>query len=256
MVAGSSEYRWEVSEPYEIISPNSSDPRVYQGSSRTITVRFPSSNSVTNGWIRAAAISGGTCSTVGNYQTLDIIRGPQTFSITGPSSVARTTVNSFSIPGPNLSNFSWSTPSGLNILSGASTYRIVTEALSTGSGTIYATYRSCGVLKSASKYVTITGNSGGGPGFGGFARNAPMQEEIGLSPGSLYPNPATDQVTLTAEKPLQQVVVVNIMGQVLKTLNDVSGTTASIDVDDLEAGSYFVIAQDEGGMHTYQLVVE
>ncbi|HAA11828.1 MAG TPA: hypothetical protein DCE41_09080 [Cytophagales bacterium] len=246
-------YRWTVDAPLEIVGAPGNGRQLIGGTS--ITVRIPTSSSITR-QIRVASVTDGTCSATSMNQTLTLNIGPRSYFIEGPTTVSQNSVVSYELNGPNLSNFSWSTSGGLNILSGSTLYRTVVEAPGAGSANVSVSYRSCGALRSASKNVTVTSSGGGGPGFGGFSRNAPLQEQVGLSSASLYPNPATDMVTLTAEKPLQQVVVVNIMGQVLKTLDNVSGTTASIEVKDLEAGTYFVIAQDEGGKHTYQLVVE
>jgi len=219
-------------------------------------IQFPSSGSVTNGWIEVAAISGGTCSAISPYKRLDIVFGPQTYPITGPPSIAQNSVVAFEVNGANLSNFSWSTPGGINILSGANTQRIVVEAPTVTSGNITVTYRSCGVLRSQSKYVTVSGTSGGGPGFGGFARNALLEDETVIGLASIYPNPATDEVTVTSGKPLEQVMVVNLMGQVIKQMDVVSGNTVSLKLQDLKAGTYFVIALDGEGKHTHQLVIE
>ncbi|MEL6539053.1 MAG: T9SS type A sorting domain-containing protein, partial [Bacteroidota bacterium] len=252
------EYRWKVSYPYFIVHPTSGDTvRTYQGTQRSVTVQFPGSGSKTRGWISAAAATGGPCAVVGGIQSLYIDFGPQTHQIEGPPSIAQNSVVAFEVNGPNLSNFIWSVPSGINILSGANTDRVVVEAPTVTSGTITATYRSCGVLRSASKQVSVTGTIGGGPGIGGFARNALTEEELGLSQVSLYPNPATDQVSISSESPLKQVTVVNLMGQVIKTLDQISGNTTMLDVKDLKSGVYYVVAVDQlGSKHSHSLIVE
>lgn len=259
-VSGAGSYHWKVSPPYKIVHPTNSNVLLteYTGPQRSIQVRFPSSGSVSNGHLKVAAISSGNCPSKGAYRTRTIVFGPITPPVSGPSSMARTTVGRFTVNGLGLSNFNWSSPNGLSPISQTNSNSIVLEALSATSGYVTATYRTCGVTRSSSRYVTVSGSSGGGGGGSGFGNPArpALQDAVDLPTLGLYPNPASEVVTLTSERPLEQIKVVNMMGQVVKSLDHVSGNTATLKLTDLKPGTYFVISFDSEGKHTQQLIVE
>ncbi|MEL6538311.1 MAG: T9SS type A sorting domain-containing protein [Bacteroidota bacterium] len=253
-VSGASQYRWEVTSPYRIIHPTTGAlVTSYTGAQTSIQVRFPSSGSVANGKVRVAAMTSGTCPGMSSFRELTVAFGPQSYPITGLTDIPKNSSATYQVSGIGLTNFSWSTPSVVTLLTSTNTDRVVVRGSTLGSGYITATYRSCNVTQSSTKRVYVTGTTGGGVGF---FRNAPVEEETTISLAGIYPNPATEAVTVTSEFALEQVMVVNLMGQVVKTLDQVSGNTASIKVQDLEAGTYFVIALDSQGKQTHQLIVE
>lgn len=256
-VSGAGTYHWKVTSPYLIVHPTNSALLVseYTGTQRTIQVRFPSSGSVSNGQVQVAAVSNGNCPMKGDYISRTVVFGPISPSMTGPSSIALTNVGRFTVSGTGLTNYSWSYPSGLSPISQTNTNSIVLEGLSATSGYVTATYLTCGELRSSYRYVTVSGSSGGGPGFGNPARPA-LEGELDKPTPGLYPNPASNVVTLSSERPLEQVIVVNVMGQVVKSLDQITGNTASIKLTGLKAGTYFVISLDSEGKHTQQLIVE
>jgi len=57
---------------------------------------------------------------------------------------------------------------------------------------------------------------------------------------SLYPNPAADKVTISAEKQIQIVVISDIFGKKLLEFNNVNSTTLSADIKDLVSGNYLI----------------
>ncbi|HAP59201.1 MAG TPA: hypothetical protein DCR93_06750, partial [Cytophagales bacterium] len=153
-VPGATTFTWEVSPPYRIVHPiTGALVSTYTGTQTSVNVRFPGSGSVSNGYIRVKANSGGNCPASSGYRTRKVEFGPQTGSMTGPSTMALTTVGRFTVSGSGLSNYSWSTPSGLSPLSGTTTNSMVAEGLSATSGYVTATYRTCGVTRSSSRYV-------------------------------------------------------------------------------------------------------
>ncbi|HAA23800.1 MAG TPA: hypothetical protein DCP28_35370, partial [Cytophagales bacterium] len=250
-VNGAATYNWSVTSGYRIVHPaTGSLVTSYSGTQRSISVRFPSSGSVSNGQIRVSATSGGNCTATSGLRTKTVKFGPQTYPVTGPSTLRRYNTGRYTVSGYGITNRSWSFPSSLSPLTGTTSNSIVLEALGTSSGYVTLTYRSCGVTRSSSKYVTIS-NSGGG----GAARGS-LGEELEATISGIYPNPAVDVVTVTAGSPLKQVSVMNLLGQTMQTTPQISGREATVDVASLEAGSYLIIAVDEEGKKVHKLVVE
>ena len=70
----------------------------------------------------------------------------------------------------------------------------------------------------------------------------------------LYPNPTTGKVTVKAEG-LQQVTVVNKLGQIVRQVNT-TATEATIDLSSYGRGVYFVLIQTDLGTSTQKIVVE
>ncbi|MEL6539052.1 MAG: T9SS type A sorting domain-containing protein, partial [Bacteroidota bacterium] len=168
----------------------------------------------------------------------------------GTSTINRTKSGRFTISGYGMTNLSWSHPSGFSPLTGLNTNSIVLEATGTGQGYVTASYRSCGVTRSASKYVQIVSSGGGG------AARASLGDELEVGLSAIYPNPAVNEVTVTSTSDLKQVSVVNLMGQTLQTLSEVSGREATLNVSGLKSGSYLIIAVDAEGKQVHRLVVE
>ncbi|HAA12074.1 MAG TPA: hypothetical protein DCE41_10400, partial [Cytophagales bacterium] len=72
----------------------------------------------------------------------------------------------------------------------------------------------------------------------------------------LYPNPAVDEVTVRSQGFLEQVSVIDLLGQEVKTLTGLSGHEAKVSLTGLQAGTYFVVAVDTEGKKVQTLVIE
>ncbi len=72
---------------------------------------------------------------------------------------------------------------------------------------------------------------------------------------SMYPNPATDGVKLTANTTITDVQIFNALGQMVYSTT-VNAKTASIDLSSLQNGVYFVKTNSELGTATQKLVVK
>lgn len=72
---------------------------------------------------------------------------------------------------------------------------------------------------------------------------------------SCYPNPAMDQLTVSAQSKISQLIIRNVVGQTLKTIA-VNELVKSIDLRDLSAGNYFVTIQLSNGQLSTQKVVK
>ncbi|HTF02854.1 MAG TPA: T9SS type A sorting domain-containing protein [Bacteroidia bacterium] len=73
----------------------------------------------------------------------------------------------------------------------------------------------------------------------------------------VFPNPA--QSTLTVQSPFDltdaEITIVNTLGQTVKTITGVSGNTATVNVDDLCGGTYF-IQMRSGGNYSSRIFVK
>lgn len=70
----------------------------------------------------------------------------------------------------------------------------------------------------------------------------------------LYPNPASDKVTLVATSEIKEVVISNLLGQTVQVLS-INALEANISLDQLTAGQYFVtIRQANGTVSTEKLI--
>jgi hypothetical protein len=67
----------------------------------------------------------------------------------------------------------------------------------------------------------------------------------------LYPNPATDLLSISSEKEIQHAEIMNIDGQLVKSI---SGQFNSIGISDLSNGFYFVKVYTENGTETIKFI--
>jgi len=72
---------------------------------------------------------------------------------------------------------------------------------------------------------------------------------------SCYPNPAINQLTVSAKSEISQVVVRNLLGQTVKTVA-INGLQKSIDVSAIAAGNYFVSVKLANGQSATQKFVK
>lgn len=69
----------------------------------------------------------------------------------------------------------------------------------------------------------------------------------------MYPNPVNDMFVIETAENIETVRITNALGQVVKTLNNVNGTT-QVDVANLAQGMYFVTFTSENNSFTQQIV--
>lgn len=72
---------------------------------------------------------------------------------------------------------------------------------------------------------------------------------------SFYPNPVMNQLTVSAQSEISQLIVRNLVGQTLKTVV-VNGLVTSINLSDLSAGNYFVTTKLNNGKLSTQKVIK
>lgn len=84
-------------------------------------------------------------------------------------------------------------------------------------------------------------------------------EDTSFSSLSLYPNPASDRVTLSNPNnlDLQEVVIYDLMGRLVTTINLIDmGTEKTIDVSLLQSATYMILIKGKQGITTKQLIIE
>jgi hypothetical protein len=72
---------------------------------------------------------------------------------------------------------------------------------------------------------------------------------------SVYPNPASGTVTVEANVIINDIQIINYMGQVVHTAI-VNGVKANIDISNLSAGAYFVKVITEKSAHSSKLIIK
>lgn len=88
-----------------------------------------------------------------------------------------------------------------------------------------------------------------------YRKEASATKNQNLNNLKLYPNPASQQVTLTGDEAIKTLTLTNSLGQNVITLNPNSNEVV-IDISKLSKGVYFVNTTSEAGQSTTKLVVQ
>lgn len=120
----------------------------------------------------------------------------------------------------------------------------------------------------ASSLSTITGEGDFAMGYAAtesgvwtsFIVALPVQEEpVAIEEAeariALYPNPATTQVNVSVDSKINHIAVVNAMGQVVYTQNNVNANNVTINTQNMVAGIYFVSVATENAMITKRISI-
>lgn len=102
-----------------------------------------------------------------------------------------------------------------------------------------------------------SGENGGGGGFSYTRASAPSAsiQSVGMSPGSIFPNPASDDLWVEWEEGMQhlQIEILDQNGRLLKS--EKVNRNASIDIRDLSNGLYQVRLISETSIETGKLLI-
>ncbi|MFV0599439.1 MAG: T9SS type A sorting domain-containing protein [Bacteroidales bacterium] len=82
-----------------------------------------------------------------------------------------------------------------------------------------------------------------------------LNDVEGLSSSSVYPNPAKDNVNIASKANIEKVEMFNMMGQKVSE-NSVNSMFTSVNVANLNAGTYVVKVYTNAGLATKKIVVE
>ena len=80
-------------------------------------------------------------------------------------------------------------------------------------------------------------------------------ETITISDIQMYPNPATDRLNITAGSEIKEILIKNLLGQTVKSMN-VSGLMHTINISDIPTGNYLVVAKMENGQQSVNRIVK
>lgn len=72
-------------------------------------------------------------------------------------------------------------------------------------------------------------------------------EENDASSFALVPNPAKEQIKISAPSPIRQISVCDLQGRVIKRVKNVNATEWTIDVENLENGTYIILLKTDTG---------
>jgi len=79
--------------------------------------------------------------------------------------------------------------------------------------------------------------------------------ELKSSDLQIYPNPATEIVNVKSSSTINNIEVINFLGQQVYTISGVDSKTAKINVTSLKTGVYFVKVTTEQGIRTTKITV-
>lgn len=77
--------------------------------------------------------------------------------------------------------------------------------------------------------------------------------ELNEMPWSVYPNPASNQVTISADVAIEELQLVSVDGKVMLTLHPANPTT-TISLENYQAGTYFIRLTQQGLVQTKELI--
>ncbi len=86
----------------------------------------------------------------------------------------------------------------------------------------------------------------------GFQSSVNVENKEGASI-NIYPNPATDLVTVTYPQ-MNRIVISNVIGQQVKSLEFDRVNRKMVNVSDIKAGIYFVTLETEGETVTNKFI--
>ena len=106
-------------------------------------------------------------------------------------------------------------------------------------------------------YILVDGNGGTGPTMGDYClsftnMNIGIQEieRVGLN---VFPNPATSIVNLSAEKNIEEIRVMNTLGQTVLTEQSLNTTRTQLDISGLAEGMYMLDIKVAGEIYTTRI---
>lgn len=73
---------------------------------------------------------------------------------------------------------------------------------------------------------------------------------------NIMPNPAKEQFTVTSDRAINQIQMIDMLGKQVRIMNLNSSKSAIVDVRDLNKGVYTIIVFSVNGRNTSRVIVE
>ena len=70
----------------------------------------------------------------------------------------------------------------------------------------------------------------------------------------MYPNPAKNSVTISSDKEIENIQIINIVGKNIITINDVNSINSTIDITNIPSGVYIVVTKSNGVLNSSKLI--
>lgn len=80
--------------------------------------------------------------------------------------------------------------------------------------------------------------------------------EFELHTVNVFPNPTSERVTVQSESNLNNVTIVGMNGQVYYNVANINALVHEVDVQFLNAGTYFILSRDENGVAKSKLIIQ
>jgi hypothetical protein len=80
-----------------------------------------------------------------------------------------------------------------------------------------------------------------------------------INPIGVYPNPASDKITVTGlneQMKISSMAVTNMEGKIIKDLSVPTSATLDVDLNGFENGVYFIVVNHAGGKETIKIIKE
>jgi hypothetical protein len=208
------------------------------GSGNTVRITAPAGTPPGQYEVHASATD--ACGRSDGYSVILVNVGLAAYSeVAGPQDLVLRRYYNYDLVGTGATNIQWTVPDGLILYSGQGTSTIrVGGATTPGSGAIIATFTDqCGNPDTYALLDVVWQN---------YYREA-FTSEVTTSASVVYPNPASNEVTLSGGKTATQVMFYDNQGVLRKSLKlATGGKQTQVSVQDLPEGFYYVRIIREG----------
>jgi hypothetical protein len=171
--------------------------------------------------------------------------------------------------GFNTTATNWSIPAGGTIIDGlALGYNFLSTSATTFQSTGSESYATMDMDGDGKPDLVVTAQRFSNGNVTAFSPGSNSYWKVYLQPNTtgiaewadgstlrMYPNPATDRVTLASDRPLGVITVLDVNGRMVKQLRS-NLENVPLPLDGLDAGAYFVRVENGQGNATLKLVVQ
>lgn len=84
--------------------------------------------------------------------------------------------------------------------------------------------------------------------------NTTNSSVVNLNKLKIYPNPTTNDLTVTSGSIIDKIEIYNLLGEIIKSIESINGLTKTIDVSQLSKGTYFIKAYQSNDIQTKEII--